>query len=372
VPARLTPPAIADATLRAVEMPLPYPLATRVGNFTDWPLLLVDLYADDGSVGHAYLAPYTRIALNAAASVLRDLVDDLRGEPVAPVALHDLARSRLALLGHQGVATLAVAGLDMACWDLVARRAELPLAVLLGGTLAPVPAYNSNGLGLMDPDATAAEARALVAEGDFDTLKVRVGRQRLADDLAALEVVRDAVGPDVALLCDFNQGLKPDEALRRCRALDGLELTWIEEPIAYDDLMGNAQLARDTATAISLGENFYGTRAMLEALRAGACDLVMPDAMRIGGVTGWVRAAALADAWGVPMSSHLYPEISVHLLRVTPTAHLLEWQSWADPILARPVAVRDSHVHPHDAPGIGLAWDEAAVDQHRLDLGVLP
>lgn len=318
VSAPLKLPTIADVTLRAVGVPLPYPLATRVGRFDHWPLLLIDLHSEEGAVGRAYLAPYLRTALTAAASVLQDLVEGLRGHHVAPVSLHDLARSRLALLGHQGVSTMAIAGLDMACWDLLARHAELPLAVLLGGTLAPVRAYNSNGLGLMDPDATAPEARALVAEGAFDTLKVRVGRDRPADDLAALEAVRAAVGPEVRLLCDFNQGLSLDQALERCRALDAHDLLWIEEPIAYDNLAANAHLARDTRTPISLGENFYGPRAMLEALRAGACDLVMPDAMRIGGVTGWLRAAGLADAWGVPMSSHLYPEISAHLLRVTP------------------------------------------------------
>ena len=145
------------------------------------------------------------------------------------------------------------------------------------------------------------------------------------------------------------------EALLRCRALDGAGLAWVEEPLRYDDLAGHARLARDIATPIMLGENFYGPRAMLAAIQAQACDLVMPDLMRIGGVTGWLQAAAIADASGLPMSSHLYPEVSGHLLGVTPTRHWLEWQDWANPVLARPFQVTDGLLHLPDVPGNGLA-----------------
>jgi mandelate racemase len=168
-------------------------------------------------------------------------------------------------------------------------------------------------------------------------------------------------------MLDFNQGLTLGEALRRCRALDAENVTWIEEPIAYDDVAGNARLARETATPIQIGENFYGLRAMQDALAAQACDLVMPDLMRIGGVTGWLRAAALASAWGIDMSTHLYPEISSHLMRVTPTAHWVEWQDWAHPVLAHPFQVNDGFIHPRDVPGNGLEWDEEAVQAYTVD-----
>jgi mandelate racemase len=254
-----------------------------------------------------------------------------------------------------------VAGLDIALWDALAQAAGLPLALLLGGTLAPVPAYNSNGLGLIPPERVAAEALELLAEGGFTALKVRVGRDRTADDLAAVRRVRTAVGDDVTLVADYNQGLTLGEALDRCRALDAEGLSWIEEPLRYDDLDGHARLAADLATPVMLGENFYGPLAMYEAIRARACDLVMPDLMRIGGVTGWLRAAAIAEVTGLPMSSHLYPEVSGHLLRVTPTGQWLEWQDWAHPVLARHFEVRDGHLHLPDVPGNGLEWDEAAV-----------
>jgi mandelate racemase len=352
---------IRDVTVRSVVVPLRRPLATKVGDFARWPLLLIDVTTEQGITGRGYLAPYLSRAATALHTILNDMGDALRGQPVSPATAYKAARGWLGLAGYQGLALAAVAGLDIALWDALAQAAGMPLAVLLGGTLAPVPAYNSNGLGLIPPGQTADEALELLAEGGFTGLKVRVGRDRAADDITAVRRVRAAVGDNVTLVADYNQGLSLAEALERCRALDAEGLTWIEEPLRYDDLDGHARLAADLATPVMLGENFYGPRAMDEAIRARACDLVMPDLMRIGGVTGWLRAAALAEVTGMPLSSHLYPEVSAHLLRVTPTAHWLEWQDWAHPVLARPFEVKDGLLHPPAVAGNGLEWDEAAV-----------
>ncbi len=181
---------------------------------------------------------------------------------------------------------IAVSALDMAAWDARAQAAGLPLAVLLGGSLGCVPAYNSNGLWLTDPAALGDEAAALGAEGGFTGLKLRLGRARLSGDLAAIAAVRTSFGPEIKLMVDFNQGLALGEALARCHALDDQGLFWLEEPIAYDNLGGYAQLARELRTPVQLGENFYGPRALAHALALGAGDFVMPDLMRIGGVTG--------------------------------------------------------------------------------------
>jgi mandelate racemase len=299
--------------------------------------------------------------------VIRDLGTELRGRPVTPAAAYEQARRWFGLAGYQGLAVAAVAGLDIALWDALAKSAGLPLARLLGGTMDPVPAYNSNGLGLIPPEKAAEEALELLDEGGFTALKVRVGRDRAADDIAAVRRVRAAAGDEVTLVADYNQGLSLGGALERCRALDTEGLSWIEEPLRYDDLDGHARLAADLATPVMLGENFYGPRAMYDAIRSRACDLVMPDLMRIGGVTGWLRAAAIADVTGLPMSSHLYPEVSGHLLRVTPTGHWLEWQDWAHPVLARPFEVRAGQLHLPDVPGNGLEWDEGAVTHYQAD-----
>ncbi len=168
-------------------------------------------------------------------------------------------------------------------------------------------------------------------------------------------------------MVDFNQGLTLAEALTRCHAIDDLGLAWIEEPLVYNNLAGHAQLAAELKTPIQIGENFYGPVDLQRALQLRACDYVMPDFMRIGGVTGWQRATAVAGVQGVPISTHLYPEVAAHVMRVTETAHWLEWQNWANPILASPYPVRDSEVQIPDTPGLGLAWDESAVAAYLVD-----
>jgi len=165
---------------------------------------------------------------------------------------------------------------------------------------------------------------------------------------------------------DFNQALEVDEAVRRGRALDGEGVCWIEEPIRHDDYAGCARVAREVATPVQIGENFSGVHAMEAALAARACDCVMPDLERIGGVSGWQRASGLAAAAGMEMSSHLFPEVSAHLLAVTPTCHWLEYVDWAAPVLAEPLRIVDGAAVVSGKPGNGLAWNEEAVARCRM------
>lgn len=219
-----------------------------------------------------------------------------------------------------------------------------------------------------EPEVVAAEAVELRDEGGFTGLKLRLGRDRPSDDLATIAAVRKAVGPDMHLMVDFNQGLQLGEALERCHMIDDLGLAWIEEPIVYDNLDGFSQLAAELKTPIQIGENFYGPRDLYKALQCKACDFVMPDFMRIGGVTGWLRAAAIAGTAGIPISTHLYPEVAAHVMRVTETAHWLEWQNWADPILQKPYVITDSQLHIPDVPGLGLDWNETAVADNLVEI----
>ncbi|MDP6350728.1 MAG: enolase C-terminal domain-like protein [Alphaproteobacteria bacterium] len=359
---------IRDLRTRAVLVPMARPLATRIGSFEAAPLLLIDLETEEGVTGHAYLFGYLRRGCAFMAAVLDYILETTRGRTIAPTDLYGTVTKSLTLAGHQGIATMAASGFDVACWDALAQAAGVPLVTLLGGTVQPVRAYNSNGLGLMSPEAAAAEARELVAEGNFGCVKVRVGRETLAEDLAAVRAVRRAVGDDIVLPCDFNQGLTVMEAIARGRAFDHEDLHWIEEPIVYDDLDGCARIAREVATPIQIGENFYGPKAMAEAIAARAGDYMMPDLQRIGGVTGWLRAAALAEAAGIEMSSHLFPEVSSHLLAVTPTRHWLEYVNWAAPILAEPLKIEDGQALIPDRPGTGVAWNEDAVAKYALAL----
>jgi mandelate racemase len=352
--------------LRAVAAPMKRPLATSIASVTVAPLLLIDLETDAGVIGRSYLFALARHHLPPLAKLVEAMGEMVKGDEVAPLELERKLRARYALLGVHNVVLFAMAGIDMAAWDALGQALRLPLVRLLGAAPRPIPAYNSKGLGIQSIEKLEQEAVELVEEG-FRAVKLRLGRPDARDDLKALQSVKRQVGPGVTLMVDFNQALSVAEAIKRGRMIDDEGgVHWIEEPIRADDFAGCARVARDVKTPIQIGENFMGPEQMAQALAAGACDYVMPDAERIGGVTGWMRAAALAQAAGVEMSSHLFPEASCHLLAATPTCHWLEYVDWANPVLKEPVALKDGHVIIPDAPGVGLEWDEKAVQRFMV------
>ncbi len=348
---------------RPVIAPMKLPLQTSSGAVSRAPLVLIDCETDKGGRGHAYIFSITPIALKPLTEMVGAMAELLTGDELVPADIERKLTQRFALLGLAGLQRLAQSGIDMAVWDAVARERNLPLARVLGGAPYPVRAYNSKGLGIMPPDQAAKEAQSLVADG-FGAVKIRVGRPNANDDLHAVRAVREAVGDAITLMCDYNQCLTVADAIRRCAMLDNEGLLWIEEPIRHDDYQGCAQIAAATRTPIQIGENFDSAFAMQQAIAQRACDFVMPDAQRIGGVTGWLRAAALAHAAGVEMSTHLFSEVSAHLMAATPTAHWLEYVDWANAILREPLTVRDGHVFPSEKPGSEIEWDEIAVQKY--------
>ncbi len=348
-----------------VEVPMTYALGTSRGTITKAPLLLIDLDTEEGITGRSYLWCYFPAAMPAIASILGEVERTVKGEAVAPADLWAKLAERFALIGVQGIVRMAMAGLDIAAWDALARALGVSLSTLLGSKPRPIPAYNSCGLGLMAPEKVADEAEKLLT-GGFRAIKLRLGYPTLKDDLAALHAVRKRVGDGIAIMVDYNQALGLAEALARGRALDQDGITWLEEPIRHDDYAGYATLRRTLQTPVQIGENFSLPEGMAAALAAGAADYVMPDLERIGGVTGWQRAAALAAAQRMPMSSHLFPEVSAHLLAATPTCHYLEYVDWADKILEEPLKVVNGHAVTSDRPGNGLRWDRKAVEKYRI------
>jgi len=355
---------VSGLRVRPVAVPMRLPLQTSTGAVSIAPLVLLDLETTAGITGRAYLFAINRTFLKTIAALCEAMGEMIKGDAVAPFELEKKLRQKHTLLGVHNIVLFAMAGIDMAAWDAYAQSLGEPLVKVLGGAPRPVRAYNSKGLGIMPLAPLAKEAEALVKEG-FSAVKLRLGRPDAKDDLAALRAVKKAIGPGITLMCDFNQGLTVNDAILRGRMLDDEGgLAWIEEPTRADDFEGNARIAAELATPVQLGENFMGPEQMAQALAAGACDYVMPDAQRIGGVTGWMRAAALAQGAGLEMSSHLFPEVSCHLLAVTPTCHWLEYVDWAEPILEQPVKVKDSHVLTPSGPGVGIQWDEKAVKKY--------
>lgn len=349
-------------------VPLRRPVIAGIGRFDNWPLVLVDVETSGGIVGQAYVAPYRPSAVPTVVAAIEDLSTTLIGEVLAPARMFDTELKALNVVGVSGISVIATSALDMALWDALAKEAALPLSELLGGSIGEVRAYNSNGLWRHEVSTLAQEARDLATEGGFTAMKLRLGNEHLAVDLAAIHTVRDGVGFDIDLMVDFNQALGLGDAIRRCHELDDEGLYWFEEPVAYDNVRGYSQLASKVRTPLQMGENYYGARDLLTFLEGGGVHYAMGDLMRIGGVTGWMRTASVAAAAGVQFSNHLYPEIAAHLLRVTPSAHWLEWVDWAAPILADPLRPTNGTVTAPNRPGIGMSWDEKAVDRYAIRL----
>jgi mandelate racemase len=343
-----------------------YALGTSAQVMRSAPLLLIDLETEQGITGRTYLFCYIAAGGPLVARVLEEALSTIKGQAIDPAKIGAKLTRHFRLIATSGIVGLALSAIDVACWDAMAIAAGKPLVQFLGGTRKAIPAYNSNGLGLMPPEKLADEAERLL-EGGFPAVKLRLGYDTLAADLAAVRAVKKRLPAEIVVVTDYNQALTVEQALERGRALENEGLAWIEEPIEHDDYAGCARIARELSTPIQIGENFVGPNAMASALGAQAADYMMPDVMRIGGVTGWLRAASLAAAAKIPLSSHLLPEVSAALLAVSPTAHWLEYVDWAAAILAQPIVVVNGTITPPDVPGSGIGWNEDAISRYRLE-----
>jgi mandelate racemase len=352
------PAVVVSVDARAVDVPLNPPLQTASGTMPSAPLVLIDILTSADVVGRSYVFCYSRAAVVPVRQLVAELGPVLAGSPLSPLRTWDALRTRFRLLGTTGLIGLAVNGVDMALWDALARLSGLSLAALLGADeIRPIAAYGS--LRSMRAEDAASEASDVLSTR-VRALKVKIGAAGLEEDLRVISQLRALAGDDIGLMVDYNQSLDLHEALQRCRRLDQEGLAWIEEPVAAEDVDACARIASETVTPIQAGESWWSPAEARRSLAAGGSDHTMLDVARIGGVTGWLRAAPLATAAGSPISSHIYPEVSAHLLSATAGAHLLEWLDLAGPVLARPMAVRDGVVYPQ-GPGSGIDWDEDAV-----------
>jgi mandelate racemase len=199
----------------------------------------------------------------------------------------------------------------------------------------------------------------------FRGIKIKGGDGDLAHDERVVRAVRELIGPDVALMLDFNQSLDPTEATRRIARLAAYDLHWIEEPVAAENLEGHAKVRETSPISIQSGENWWFPRGFAEAIGAAASDFIMPDLMKVGGVTGWLRVAGQAEAASIPMSSHLFAEASSHVMAITPTAHWIEYLDLARAIVAEPVQIVDGTIKAR-GHGLGLSWNETAVAKYAV------
>ncbi|MDO9060847.1 MAG: enolase C-terminal domain-like protein [Bradyrhizobium sp.] len=355
-------PSIRAVSARAVVAPIARPVKNAFGVIEAAPLVLIDVATDQGVTGRSYIFAYSRLTLKPLVLLIEEIGRDLAGKAIAPFDLTAAMDAKFRLLGWQGLVGMAVSGLDMAFWDALGQAAGQPLVTLLGGSPRPIRAYDSYGV--VDPKADAKDLKRSLDQG-FGGIKIKGGDGDAANDERVVKGVRDLIGPDIALMIDFNQSLDPAEAISRIERLAPYDLHWVEEPVAQENLLGHARVREMSPTPIQAGENWWFPRGFAEAIAVGASDFIMPDLMKCGGVTGWLRIAGQAEAASIPMSSHLFAEASSHMLAVTPTAHWLEVLDLARAVLAEPIRIVDGTVTAR-GPGLGLAWDEAAIAKYLV------
>lgn len=353
-------PTIKEFKVRAVRVPMTEPHQTASGVITESPLVLTDVTTDAGVIGHSIVFTYTPAALKPTAELIRNFEPLVQGGDLAPAENEQKLAKRFRLLGTQGLVGIALAAIDMALWDALARVHNLSLVSLLGGVEKPIRAYGAVGYDGVKGSGDVAERWA---RRGFSGVKAKIGYPTVKEDVAVIRAIRKATGEDMAIMVDYNQCLTPTEAIERMRVLDEEGLTWVEEPTIAHDYAGHALVAREAQTPIQTGENLWGTLDFLHAIESRASDYLMPDVMKIGGVSGWLRAATLAHAKGIRVSNHLWPEISSRLLCCTPTAHWLEYADWWNPILAEPLQLDKGMAIIGDNLGSGVEWNEKAVEQ---------
>lgn len=307
-------PTVRGFRVRAIRVPMKEPHQTASGVITESPLVLTDVVTSTGVTGHSIVFTYTPAALKPTADLIESLEPLVQGDALAPAEIEQKLAGRFRLLGTQGLVGMALAALDMALWDALARVQEAPLVRLLGGVERPIRAYGAVGYDGVEGCGKGAERWA---HQGFTGIKAKIGYPTVQEDVAVVRAIRRAVGDEMAVMVDYNQSLTPAEAVERLRVLDDEGLTWVEEPTLAHDYAGHALVAREAQTPIQCGENWWGTLDLLHAIEAQASDLVMPDVMKIGGVSGWLRAASLAHSKGAagvqpPLARGEFPSPVLH------------------------------------------------------------
>jgi L-alanine-DL-glutamate epimerase-like enolase superfamily enzyme len=259
---------------------------------------------------------------------------------------------------HVGAITsLAIAAVDTALWDRRAKVANLPLWKLLGGVRDRIPIYSTEGGWLQLTPSELVENALRAQQDSFGGAKIKIGRTAAADDRSALESVREAVGDRFAIMVDANQAFTLDEAFRRARALEEIELAWIEEPLPADDLAGHRLLCATSSTPIAIGESLYSAGQFGDYIQHAACHIIQVDVARVGGITPWIKVAHAAECRNLSVSPHFLMELHVSLACATPNARWVEYIPQLDAVTRSGIRIEHGQAQPPDQPGLGIDWD---------------
>lgn len=355
---------IDDIRTEWLRIPISPPIAdsTHVLRFLD--LILVEVHAG-GASGSSYM-----LSFDYAPALLKGIVDqELKRHLIGMNAdnIHAIYEQNLQIteyIGREGLAMWGTAAIDVALWDLMARRLGVPVSLLFGVHSPAVPVYGSGGWISYSDEQLADEVSRYVARG-FAGVKIKIGGNE-DRDVERVRAVRKAIGPDRKLMVDANQGLTLERALRLARRLEDYDLAWFEEPFPKEDLESYSRLAATTSIPLAAGEREFGI-APFRRLTAGRCiSVVQPDLLRVGGVTGWRLVAGLAESQLLRVAPHFYREYDVHLAAAQPNLIAIESFDWLNELLEHPFEVRNGLAVVPDRPGFGVTFRKDAIREYRI------
>ena len=350
-----------------VNIPLDAPIATAIHDISSVGCVLLTLETDQGLVGESYVFSINAVRIKAFDEMIIGFSHQVLGrDPHFVSAIWQDIWQEINPTGHKGLTISALSAIDTACWDLIGKAANKPLHHLFGACRERIKTYASGGLWLSQSiDSLVAQADDFIQQG-FRAMKVRLGSPAPSTDVARVKALREAVGDDIELLADLNQALTPKAAIRLGKQLEEYNLAWLEEPVAAHDLAGHAQVTRSLVTPIASGETEYTRFGMQQMLEQQACDVLMLDLQRIGGISEMLKVAAIASAHHTPISTHIFTEHSLCIAGSAPNCISVEHMPWYSPLFNEAMQVVEGDIVIPNRPGIGFTFNQQAIQQFAL------
>jgi len=349
-----------------IEISLEKRIKTSIHDMRNVGCVLLELETDQGLTGESYVFSLNGVRLSALHETVRGFSHLVTGrEPHFINAIFDDMWKEMNPIGHKGYPIAALSAIDTACWDLIGKAAEQPLHKIFGACRDKVKTYASGGLWLSSNiDELVSEAQTFIDQG-FRSMKIRLGSLNISDDVERVAAVREAIGDEIELLSDANQCLSVKRAIQLGRELESYNLGWFEEPVSYQNLEGHAEIRMALEIPIASGETEYTRFGMRDMLEARSVDILMPDLQRVGGLSEFRRAAAIASTYHVPVSSHFFTEQSICIAASETNCISVEHIPWFSGLFNEDMVIEEGMIYVPDQPGIGFSFNHDAIERFK-------
>ena len=352
---------------RILRTPADNPLVEGVPQPGTREFVLLEVNTDEGlqGIGLTFFGGPLTPALKSAVDSLCELV--VGDDPRQVEAVADKLRQAAGSAGPEGIFTLALSAVDMALWDIKGKALDQSVCSLLGGHRDRAPTYASGALMRPFNLEYLAEAGPRLVEMGFKQMKTQMGAEPTAErEVARIRTLRNAIGDDIDLMCDINQLWNVNQAIDIGKRVEEYHLFWLEDVVARDDYQGLARVADSLTTPVAAGEYVYGIRPFRHMLEHRSVDIVMIDLLRVGGITQFRKVAGMAEAFNLPVVSHLIPEIQVHNIAAIPNGLTVEYMPWTLRLYEETPVIEDGEILVPDKPGLGLKFSEEAIKQYQV------